>query len=100
MNKMTSLNNLLYLCNNIFSIIGVTETWLSDSNQHLIDLPNFKFVCKNRHDKVGGGVGIFIHNSLKYIVRDDLNINSFHFESLIIEIFLLMVLIFKYLILY
>ena len=71
MNKMTSLNNLLYLCNNIFSIIGITETWLSDSNQHLIDLPNFKFVCKYRRDKVGGGVGIFIHNSLKYILCDD-----------------------------
>ena len=41
----------------------------------MVEIPNYKFVGKNRPTKKGGGVGFLVHNKLYYKVRDDININ-------------------------
>ena len=76
-NKLSELGTLITACNNRFSLICVTESWLHDHNVNLINLPNFNFVYKNRITNAGGGVGLFINNGLKFFIREDL----FYFSS-------------------
>lgn len=54
-------------------IITVTETWLTE-NENLNEyvLNDYNFVYKNRKNKRGGGVGIFISNSLKFSAIDSM----------------------------
>ena len=69
-----------------FPIIGVTETWLSDSNCELFDIPGYNFIEKPRNEKTGGGVGIFCQNSIQFTLRDDLSLFNEYLESVFIEI--------------
>lgn len=85
--NINEIYSLLNLCNNMFSVICITETWLNESSATLASLPNFNFVSKNRNLKAGGGVGFFIKESLKFITRDDLQFDSDYFESMVVEIF-------------
>jgi hypothetical protein len=36
---------------------SLTETWLNDKNCENFNLSNFDFICSNRENKKGGGVG-------------------------------------------
>ena len=69
-----------------FPIIDVTETWLSDSNCELFDIPGYNFIEKHRNEKTGGGVGIFWQNSIQLTLRDDLSLFNEYPESVFIEI--------------
>ena len=64
-------------------IIGINETKL-DQSTHDCDLiiSNYNIIRKDR-DKYGGGVLMYIHNSLDFKLRDDLD---FNLESVSIEI--------------
>ena len=72
-NKFDSFSNLLNTLKRPFSAISLTETWLNDINSENFNLPNFDFVCSNRVNKKGGGVGFFISNNLNYKIQSDLN---------------------------
>ena len=86
-NKFDSFRNLLNTLKQPFSIISLTETWLNDKNSENPNLSNFDFICSNRENRKGGGVGFFISNSLNYKLRTDLNINEDGIiETLFIEI--------------
>ena len=63
----------------------MTETWLN-SNSHLFDLPGFEFVCRNRQNRVGGGVGLYISNKFEYIIHEELNVTNDVLESLFVEL--------------
>ena len=67
------------------SVIGLTETWLN-SNSHLFDLPGFESVCRNRQNRVGGGVGLYISNKFEYIIHEELNVTNDVLESLFVEL--------------
>ena len=72
-----------------FSIICFSETWLDNSfslSQSLYELPKYKCIHQVRSYGKGGGVSIYIHNSLNFKPRPDLSINSFDVESLSIEL--------------
>ena len=70
-----------------FQLIGLTETWLNDTNKDLFKLKNYDFVNMNRSTKIGGGVGIYIANQLNYKTRSDLNLSDFLiFLSMILKI--------------
>ena len=69
-----------------FKIIGLCETWLNDANKDLYQLDNFNHVHRTRKYK-GGGVSLFIHESINFTVRDDLcSYISDTVESVFIEI--------------
>ena len=70
-----------------FKVIGMCETWLSDFNCHLFCLPNYKAVHKTRANRRGGGVSLYIHESIDFKTRDDLSL-MFNdvVESVFIEI--------------
>ena len=69
-----------------FSVIGITETWLTDSNSDLYNINGFNFVETHRTGRSGGGVGIFLRNNILYQIRSDLTLNNEFIESIFIEI--------------
>ena len=52
----------------------------------MYELPKYKCIHQVRSYGKGGGVSIYIHNSLNFKLRLDLSINSFDVESLSIEL--------------
>ena len=72
--------NYLSSLNHEFSIIALSETWLTDSTEMLYDC------C--RPQRTGGGVSIYIHTSLQFCVREDLvhELKNVDVEALFIEI--------------
>lgn len=82
------LTDLLSSLDVHFSAIGVTETWLKDSN-HLVDIEGYSFTHNYRTNKTGGGVGLYLSNDLNFKIRADLHFgdqNTESAESLFIEI--------------
>ena len=72
-----------------FKVICVTEIWCSSENNNsdLYKLINYSSIQQTRSSgKTGGGLAIFVHNSLTYGVRKDLSTNNEDIESLCIEI--------------
>ena len=78
----TSLSSLEFS----FSVICFSETWLDDLDNSTYELPNYISTHQARSDRRGGGVSIYIHNSLKFKERSDLAINNKDIESLTLEI--------------
>ena len=75
--------------NYIFSVICFSETWASEENinkNSTFQLKNYNVIHQVRNSRKGGGLCIFIHESLCYKLRKDLSINSEAIESLSIEI--------------
>ena len=68
------------------SIIGVTETWFKNNEMDL-SLPSYSFVGNARRGRRGGGVGIFVHNNIKFKRRCDLDICNDVVESIFIEMY-------------
>ena len=65
-----------------FSIIGVTETWLSDVTCDLYGMGGYEFIEKHRTNKVGRGIGFFVKNGVNYRPRADLTILEHYCESI------------------
>lgn len=56
-----------------FDIISFTETWLDDNLTQLTHLDDYSAVFKHKSNKKeGGGIAIFIKNSLTFVERPDL----------------------------
>ena len=71
-----------------FKVICVAEMWCSSehSNRDLYKLSNYSSIHQTRSSgKPGGGLAIFVHNSLTYSVRKDLSTNNEDIESFCIE---------------
>ena len=41
----------------------------------MVQIPNYKFVGKHRTTKKGGGVGLAVHNTLQFRLRDDIKLD-------------------------
>ena len=80
--NLESFKHNIECLDSTFPIIGVTETWLSDSNCELFDIPGYNFIEKHRNEKSGGGVGIFcVRLSSKELYRKRVIIKSSYYES-------------------
>ena len=58
----------------LFDIITLSETWLKD-NQHVLDyvrIPGYSIEFRNRKDRRGVGVGIYLRDNIKSKVRSDI----------------------------
>ena len=69
-----------------FSLLGVKETWLKDDDCALFDIEGYNMVEKHRQNQSGGGVAIYIKDSMEYTVRNDLVTFNEYIESIFIEI--------------
>ena len=66
--------------------ILLCETFLNNNNDSLYNIPGYNFICQNRQTKKGGGVAIYINDSLSYKRRHDLEYNTDNeYETLFIE---------------
>ena len=55
-----------------FNIITLSETCLKN-DKHLLEyvnLPGYKFSYRNRDEKIGGGVGVYIKDCITYKIRN------------------------------
>ena len=59
-----------------FSVIALSETWLKSSSPDVFQLPGYQLITRNRLHRVGGGVALYIHSSIHFIIRDDLSTTS------------------------
>ncbi|KAJ8019474.1 hypothetical protein HOLleu_41089 [Holothuria leucospilota] len=71
-----------------FDLIGITETWLKrDSCSGLFSIPGYNFVHTPRSIRIGGGVGIYVKNTLKFEILSELSIfEEGVFESIFIQV--------------
>ena len=68
-------------------MIGISETWLNDTTQDLVNLPGYSFLSNHRTTKPGGGVGLYLQNDFEYKVLPESNFSDPDvIESLFVEI--------------
>ena len=80
------LTSLLTTTGCSFDIIGCSESWLNDySCVDLFNLDGYTLHLKNRPNRRGGGVCLYVKNSL-FVKVCDFDIDDDHSESLFIEI--------------
>ena len=60
------LHNCLNIIESPFSIVALTETWLNESNESLNSLSNYTSINAVRKNRVGGGISLYINESLKF----------------------------------
>ena len=69
-----------------FSVIGLSETWVKDSNVDLYNINGYRGEHVYRSGKCGGGVSLYVREHIDYIQRSDLiKFNEF-IESVFVEI--------------
>ena len=79
-------NLLITLKDYRFDIVTMSETWLKDNNlllQH-VTIPGYSHAFRNRETR-GGGVGIYIKESIKFKRRTDIESRYSQMEHLWIE---------------
>ena len=83
-----SLKELLTTIKFEFNVICFAETGCTDDprNETLFNLENYTSINQVRKHGRGGGICVFIHNSLTFKLRSDLGTNNKDIESLGIEI--------------
>ena len=69
-----------------FSVIGLSESWLSDHSVSHYEMLGYKSEHRYRSNRMGGGVSLYIDTSIEYSIRDDLCQMNDIMESLFIEI--------------
>ena len=57
-----------------FDAILLCETFLSDKNHDLFNIPGYTFISRHRKHYRQGGVSIYIKNNINFVIRDDLSI--------------------------
>ena len=79
---LSSLHNI----NIEIKFILLLETFLSDNNCNIYNIPGYNLICKNRAAGKRGGVVIYIKENMTYKNRPYLEINvENEFESLFID---------------
>ena len=67
------LNSFLRNINMPFSVIGVSETWLTHCTAEFANITGYNFVSNHRKSKTGGGVGIYLQNDLNTNFQQNAN---------------------------
>ena len=68
------------------SIYGFAETWLKPDTDNLYQLRNYNYVSSVRQTRIGGGVCLQIHNSIKFLKIPNFTLNEDHIECVFIEV--------------
>lgn len=77
-----------YFLDNFYHIIAVSETWLKPSfPSSQVSLTGYTFLRHDRADRTGGGVGMYIHDSLRAkVLLLSPHLDSPHLEYMFTEI--------------
>ena len=85
--KLPEIKGLLTLLG-FQKIFTFSETWLAQ-NSFLKSVENFSFISSPRTTNCWGGVGIYIHNSVKYIIKEksaDSTVNNNNIDYIVIQL--------------
>ena len=69
-----------------FSFLACTENWLKKKNVSLYNIDGYIHEYNLRHKRQGGGVSLFIKNTISYTVRSDITLSE-SYNCLAIEVF-------------
>jgi len=70
-----------------FAVIGISETWLTECTTELVNITGYSFISNHSKSKTGGGVGIYLHNDLRYKILNEYKLSDPEvIESLFVEI--------------
>ena len=88
MGKLATIHDLLKLKDNQrqIDICLLSETWLTDRSQKMVDIPGYQLICKNRETRKGGGVGVLVSKHLKVRERPDLTDTTISTENCFVEV--------------
>ena len=84
--NLVSLENYLMLLDTKFTIIGLTETWLTDSTASLYSIDGYTSINNYRIERRGGGVSVLINDNMRYHRRKELDTFTPNFECVFIEL--------------
>ena len=86
--KFDNLFSLLITLKFEFKVICITETWFSDNsmNHNLFEFLKYESIHQVRRIDKGGGIAVFLHESLTFNIRHDLSVNNADIEALCVEI--------------
>ena len=79
------LNDCMYYVNHLninFSFIGISETWATKHNDHLLNISNYNHEQCIRSKKKGGGTSLYIHNDIQYKTRLNFALPKQQYESI------------------
>ena len=79
------LEAYLGMLNFEFSILGISESWLTEVNCDLYPLSDYNLIEQHRESRSGGGVCIFVKSDIPFQERSDLNRNSSVLECIFLE---------------
>ena len=83
-----NLDNYIFFLQNInidFSVVGVSETWLNDSNVDTCNISGYNHVCNYRKGEQGGGVSLFLRQGIDDQTCDYLTLMN-DFESVFVQL--------------
>ena len=88
--KINELQNLITTAKEqgvLLHVILLCETFIKDLHVNYCNIEDYDFVYSNRSGRMGGGIGIYVHKTVDYIERPDLNVFlDGKVESVFIEI--------------
>lgn len=87
LNNFTAIEELISTSQKI-DVLTLSETHISttEDNEKLYTIPNYSFEKRNRINGKGGGVALYVKDSINYVRRTDLE--SRELENIVIEIVL------------
>ena len=84
-----NLSKLIQYMSNLnvnFDIIGLSETWLTETNKDIYNLDGYDHVPLVRPDRIHGGVSLFISTAITYRVLNEISMINRDIECLFVEI--------------
>ena len=87
--SVRNLENFVNYLKNLtidFTIIGLSETWLTEFNSNLYGIDGYTALHVYRTNRIGGGVSIMIKNSIDFIERHDIDVFNECLETKFIEL--------------
>ena len=84
-----NLSKLIQYMSNLnvnFEIIGLSETWLTETKKDIYNLDGYNQVPLVRSDRIHGGVSLFISTAITYRVLNEISMTNRDIECLFVEI--------------
>ena len=84
--NLGNFENYLNILKHDFTVIGLSETWLSDNDGDLYGLCGYKVIGHNRVNRAGGGVAVCVQDHVYFKTRPDLSYFDEECETVFIEV--------------
>ena len=64
--NLDKLKIMLTKISRLFSVIGISETWLNDHTSDQVNITGYNFISNHRTSKIGGGIGLYLLHHFEY----------------------------------